>query len=49
MLRWSPYEAANVLLSKVKRPCTLQQWGRKIAEAKGTRRAGSPHCFTHFG
>jgi transposase len=39
MLRWSLYEAANVLLSKVKRPCALQQWGRKIAEAKGAKRA----------
>ena len=39
MLRWSLYEAANVLLSQVKRPSALQQWGRKIAEAKGAKRA----------
>jgi transposase len=39
MLRWSLYEAANVLLSQVKRPSALQQWDRKIAEAKGAKRA----------
>lgn len=39
MLRWSLYEAANVLLSQVKRPFALQQWGRKLAEAKGAKRA----------
>lgn len=39
MLRWSLYEAANVLLSQVKRPFALQQWGKKIAEAKGAKRA----------
>ena len=39
MLRWSLYEAANVLLSQVKRPFALQQWGTKLAEAKGAKRA----------
>lgn len=39
MLRWSLYEAANVLLSQVKRPFALQQWGRKLAETKGAKRA----------
>jgi len=39
MLRKALYEAANVALSQVKRPFALQEWGRKIAEAKGARRA----------
>ena len=39
MLRRALYEAANVALSHVKRPFALQQWGRKIAEAKGAKRA----------
>lgn len=39
MLRKALYEAANVALSHVKRPFALQQWGRKMAEAKGARRA----------
>jgi transposase len=39
MLRKALYEAANVALSQVKRPFALQQWGRKIAEAKGAKRA----------
>jgi transposase len=39
MLRRSLYEAANIILTRVKRPCALQTWGRKIAEAKGPRRA----------
>lgn len=39
MLRRTLYEAANVLLSQVKRPFALQQWGRNIAEAKGAKRA----------
>ena len=39
MLRRSLYEAANIILTRVKRPCALQSWGRKIAEAKGPRRA----------
>lgn len=39
MLRKALYDAANVALSQVKRPFALQQWGRKMAEAKGPRRA----------
>ena len=39
MLRKALYEAANVALTQVKRPFTLQAWGRKMAEAKGARRA----------
>lgn len=39
LLRKALYESANVLLSRVKRPCALQQWGQNIAEAKGNRRA----------
>ena len=32
-------EAANVALTQVKRPFALQEWGRKMAEAKGAKRA----------
>lgn len=39
MLRRALYEAANVALSQVKRPFALQEWGRKMAEAKGAKRA----------
>jgi transposase len=39
MLRRALYEAANVILSQVKKPFALQQWGKKIAEAKGAKRA----------
>lgn len=39
MLRHSLYEAANILLARLKRPCALQTWGRKMAEAKGPKRA----------
>jgi len=39
MLRAALYEAANVLLGRVKRPCALQAWGRRLAEAKGAKRA----------
>jgi transposase len=39
MLRSALYEAANVLLVRVKRPCALQTWGRKLAETKGPKRA----------
>jgi len=39
MLRHSLYEAANILLTRLKRPCALQTWGRKMAEAKGPKRA----------
>jgi transposase len=39
MLRAALYEAANVLLGRVKRPCALQAWGKRLAEAKGAKRA----------
>lgn len=39
MLRHALYEAANSLLVRVKRSFALQQWGRKIAETKGPKRA----------
>ena len=39
MLRRALYEAANVILSQVKKPFALQQWGKKIAEAKGAEGA----------
>lgn len=39
MLRRALYEAANVLLGRVKRPCALQTWGKQLAETKGPKRA----------
>lgn len=39
MLRRALYEAANVLLGRVKRPCALRDWGKALAETKGTKRA----------
>jgi transposase len=39
MLRSALYEAANNLLVRVKRPCALQTWGKRLAEAKGPKRA----------
>ena len=39
MLRSALYEAANNLLARVKRPCALQAWGRRIAETRGGKRA----------
>ena len=39
MLRRSLYEAANIMLCRVQRPFALQQWGQKIAESKGNKRA----------
>lgn len=39
MLRHALYEAANSILSRLKRPCALQIWGKRIAEAKGPKRA----------
>jgi transposase len=38
-LRSALYEAANVLLVRVKRPCALQTWGKALAAAKGAKRA----------
>ena len=39
MLRSALYEAANNLLTRVKRPCALQAWGKALAETKGPKRA----------
>lgn len=39
MLRSALYEAANCLLARVKRPCALRDWGQKLAQAKGPKRA----------
>jgi transposase len=39
MLRSALYEAANILLVRVKRPCALQAWGKKLAETRGPKRA----------
>lgn len=39
LLRSSLYEAANNLLVRVKRPFALQTWGKRLAEAKGPKRA----------
>lgn len=39
MLRSALYEAANSILIRVKRPCALQTWGKKLAETKGLKRA----------
>jgi transposase len=39
MLRSALYEAANNLLARVKRPCALQIWGKRLAETKGPKRA----------
>lgn len=39
MLRRSLYEAANIMLSRVKRPFVLQQWGQSLAAIKGNKRA----------
>ena len=39
MLRSALYEAANCLLSRVKRKSALQVWGKALALAKGGKRA----------
>lgn len=39
MLRKSLYEAANSILCRVQKPFALQQWGKRIAESKGNKRA----------
>lgn len=39
MLRRSLHEAANIMLCRVQRPFALQQWGQRIAETKGNKRA----------
>ena len=33
------YEAANALLSRVKRFCTLKRWGLDVAKRRGEKRA----------
>jgi transposase len=39
LLRSALYEAANNLLARVKRPCALQTWGKRLAQTKGQKRA----------
>jgi transposase len=39
MLRHALYEAANSILSRLKRPCALADWGKRLAESKGPKRA----------
>jgi transposase len=39
MLRCALYEAANNLLTRVKRPSALQAWGKRLIETKGQKRA----------
>lgn len=39
MLRSALYEAANSILVRLKRPCSLQSWGTRLAETKGPKRA----------
>jgi transposase len=39
MLRHALYEAANSVLARLKRPCALADWGKRLAEAKGAKRA----------
>jgi transposase len=39
MLRSALYEAANNLLSRVKRPSPLQEWGRALVATRGARKA----------
>lgn len=37
MLRSALYEAANCLITRVKRPCALREWGKRMVEAKGIK------------
>ncbi len=39
MLRHALYEAANSILARLKRPCALTDWGKRLADAKGPKRA----------
>lgn len=39
MLRHALYEAANSVLARLKRPCALQDWGKRLATSKGPKRA----------
>jgi transposase len=33
------YEAANVLLTRIRRPCVMQEWGLAIAKRSGFKKA----------
>lgn len=39
LLRSALYESANSLLARVKRSCALRDWGLRLAQAKGPKRA----------
>jgi transposase len=39
MLRSALYEAANVMVSRLKRPCPLQAWGKALVATRGARKA----------
>jgi transposase len=39
MLRHALYEAANSILARLKRPCALGDWGKRLATSKGPKRA----------
>lgn len=39
MLRAALYEAANSILIRLKRSCAIKDWGMKLAETKGLKRA----------
>lgn len=39
MLRHALYEAANSILARLKRPCALADWGKRLVETKGPKRA----------
>jgi transposase len=41
MARHYLYEAANVLLTTVKKPSALKSWGLKLLKRRGPKRAGS--------
>lgn len=39
MLRSALYEAANSIISRLKKDCALKTWGKALAETKGAKRA----------
>jgi transposase len=39
LLRGYLYEAATVLISRLRRPCALQAWARQLAERIGVKKA----------
>lgn len=39
MLRHALYEAANAVLSRLKRDCALKAWGLRLQQRKGAKRA----------